>query len=420
MEILSHDEITQILDAIKDGETDIENFKPSPDSQKIKIYDFKRPDKFSKEQIRTLSIIHEVFSRLITTSLSAQLRSMTHVHVASVDQLDYEEFIRSIPTPTTMAVMYLTPLQGKFAMEIDPDITFAIIDRLVGGSGDKCKNQHELSNIEQAIMKEIVIRMLERLQEAWAKIFNFNLSLCEIETNSQFTNLTSPTEMGALITFEVKIGHVDGIINIFYPYDQIKEIVGFLGQVYYYCDHPVNKDNIPVKLTAEILTREYSIKDINEWIKSTELLPLHPLIPHQSFLKLGNNRVWQCEILPDNRWFKKKIKIIGYTEKQFGTEGKKMEANQSIQIVKDALLTANIKVTVELGSISMSIKEIYEIGEGTILELDKLAGEPVDIKANGVLIAKGETVVINEYFGVRVIETEEKDTEDENKENKAV
>jgi len=415
MEILSHDEITQILDAIKEGDTDIENFKPSPDSQKIKKYDFKRPDKFSKEQIRTLSIIHEVFSRLITTSLSAQLRSMTHVHVASVDQVAYEEFIRSIPTPTTMAVINLNPLESKIAMEIDPDITFVIIDRLAGGSGERCKHQHELSNIEQAIMKEIVIRMLENLQEAWTKIFNFEPSFCEIETNSQFVNLVSPTEMGALITFEVKIGDVDGLINIFYPFEQIKEIIGLLGQVNSYCDYPVSKDNIPVKITAEILTRDYSIKDINEWKEGIELLPLNPLIPHQCFLKLGNSRVWQCEILHDNKWFKKKIKIIRYTEKPFGMEGIKMEANQNNQNVKNALLTAKINVTVELGSITMSIKEIYEIGEGTILELDKLAGEPVDIKANGVLIAKGEVIVIDENFGVRVIDTDKKDTEDENK-----
>ena len=109
-EVLSQDEIDQLLTAISAGDTDTEDFRPTTDTRKIKIYDFKRPDKFSKEQIRTVSIMHETFARLTTTALSAQLRSMAHVHVASVDQLTYEEFIRSIPTPTTLAVINMDPL----------------------------------------------------------------------------------------------------------------------------------------------------------------------------------------------------------------------------------------------------------------------------------------------------------------------
>lgn len=103
-EVLSQDEIDQLLTAISSGDASIEDARPISDTRKIKLYDFRRPDKFSKEQMRTLSLMHETFARLTTTSLSAQLRSMVHVHVASVDQLTYEEFIRSIPTPSTLAV----------------------------------------------------------------------------------------------------------------------------------------------------------------------------------------------------------------------------------------------------------------------------------------------------------------------------
>ena len=98
-EVLSQDEIDQLLTAISTGDIESEEVSQATDQRKIKIYDFKRPDKFSKEQIRTVSIMHETFARLTTTALSAQLRSMVHVHVASVDQLTYEEFIRSIPNP---------------------------------------------------------------------------------------------------------------------------------------------------------------------------------------------------------------------------------------------------------------------------------------------------------------------------------
>ena len=122
-EVLSQDEIDQLLTAISAGDTEPEDFRPVNDTRKIKIYDFKRPDKFSKEQIRTVSIMHETFARLTTNSLSGQLRSMVHVHVASVDQLTYEEFIRSIPTPTTLAVINMDPLKGNAILEIDPAAT---------------------------------------------------------------------------------------------------------------------------------------------------------------------------------------------------------------------------------------------------------------------------------------------------------
>ena len=108
-EVLSQDEIDQLLQATSTGESEADEFKPVTDTRRIKIYDFRRPDKFSKEQIRTVSNMHETFARLTTTSLSAQLRTLVHVHVASVDQLTYEEFIRSIPTPTTLAVINMDP-----------------------------------------------------------------------------------------------------------------------------------------------------------------------------------------------------------------------------------------------------------------------------------------------------------------------
>ena len=133
-EVLSQDEIDQLLQAISTGESEADEFKPVTDTRRIKIYDFRRPDKFSKEQIRTVSNMHETFARLTTTSLSAQLRTLVHVHVASVDQLTYEEFIRSIPTPTTLAVINMDPLKGNAVLEIAPEITFIIIDRLFGGS----------------------------------------------------------------------------------------------------------------------------------------------------------------------------------------------------------------------------------------------------------------------------------------------
>ncbi len=147
-EVLSQEEIDQLLTAISSGDIETEEIHQATDQRKIKIYDFKRPDKFSKEQIRTVSIMHETFARLTTTAFRRSCAAWFRCHVASVDQLTYEEFIRSIPNPTTLAVINMDPLKGSAILEIDPAITFSIIDRLFGGQGEGTKVSRDLTDIE--------------------------------------------------------------------------------------------------------------------------------------------------------------------------------------------------------------------------------------------------------------------------------
>lgn len=233
-EILSQDEIDQLLMAISTGESEAEDFKPVNDTRKIKIYDFKRPDKFSKEQIRTVSIMHETFARLTTTALSAQLRSMAHVHVASVDQLTYEEFIRSIPTPTTLAVINMDPLKGNAILEIDPAITFSIIDRLFGGQGQAAKVQRDLTDIEQSVMESIIVRILANMREAWTQVIDLRPRLGQIETNPQFAQIVPPSEMVVLVTLETKIGDEEGMMNFCIPYITIEPIISKLSSQFWF------------------------------------------------------------------------------------------------------------------------------------------------------------------------------------------
>ncbi|HKP98049.1 MAG TPA: flagellar motor switch protein FliN [Fibrobacteria bacterium] len=67
------------------------------------------------------------------------------------------------------------------------------------------------------------------------------------------------------------------------------------------------------------------------------------------------------------------------------------------------LLDINLNVTIELGRTRLSIRKILELGPGSIIELDRLAGEPVDLLVNDKVVAKGEVVVVDEYFGIRII-----------------
>ena len=234
-EVLSQDEIDQLLQAISTGESDTDEFKPVTDTRRIKIYDFRRPDKFSKEQIRTVSNMHETFARLTTTSLSAQLRTLVHVHVASVDQLTYEEFIRSIPTPTTLAVINMDPLKGNAVLEIAPEITFIIIDRLFGGKGDTGgKVNRDLTDIEQSVMEGIIVRILANMREAWTQAIDLRPRLQQIETNPQFAQIVPPSEMVILVTLEIKIGEESGMMNICIPYITIEPIVSKLSSSFWF------------------------------------------------------------------------------------------------------------------------------------------------------------------------------------------
>jgi flagellar motor switch protein FliM len=233
-EVLSQEEIDQLLTAINAGDAEPDEYKPAADTRKIKIYDFKRPDKFSKEQIRTISMMHDTFARLTTTVLSAQLRSMIHVHVASVDQLTYEEFIRSIPTPTTLAIINMDPLKGNAILEIDPAVTFSIIDRLFGGTGEGTKSQHELTDIESAVMEGIIVKILGNMREAWAQVIDLRPRLGQIDTNPQFAQIVPPSDMVVLVTLETKVNDVEGMINFCIPYLTIEPIIGKLSTQFWF------------------------------------------------------------------------------------------------------------------------------------------------------------------------------------------
>ncbi|MBN2509622.1 MAG: flagellar motor switch protein FliM [Spirochaetales bacterium] len=305
-EVLSQDEIDQLLTAISSGDIEAEEVSAQTDQRRIKIYDFKRPDKFSKEQIRTVSIMHETFARLTTTALSAQLRSMVHVHVASVDQLTYEEFIRSIPNPTTLGIINMDPLKGSAVLEIDPAITFSIIDRLFGGQGEGTKISRDLSDIEQAVMEGIIVRILGNLREAWSTVIDLRPRLGQIETNPQFAQIVPPTEMVVLVTLETKVGEVEGMMNFCIPYLTIEPIISKLSAQYMYStvrsgttteNMNILKDRlstIGVSVVAEIGSMDLMVRDIMS-LRQGDIIRLQNVRTGDPMvLKIENRRKFLC------------------------------------------------------------------------------------------------------------------------------
>ncbi len=305
-EVLSQDEIDQLLTAISTGEIETEAVSQTQEQRKIKIYDFKRPDKFSKEQIRTVSIMHETFARLTTTAMSAQLRSLVNVHVASVDQLTYEEFIRSIPNPTTLGIINMDPLKGSAVLEIDPAITFSIIDRLFGGKGEGTKVNRDLSDIEQSVMENIIVRILGNLREAWSQVIDLRPRLGQIETNPQFAQIVPPTEMVVLVTLETKVGEVEGMMNFCIPYLTIEPIISKLSAQYMYSsvrsggtteNLNILKERlsmIGITVSAEIGNMDLTVRDVLS-LKLGDVIRLPDVrIGDPMVLKIGNRDKFMC------------------------------------------------------------------------------------------------------------------------------
>ncbi|MBO8050968.1 flagellar motor switch protein FliM [Leptospira interrogans] len=305
-EILSQDEIDALLSAISSGEVSESDYASVSEQKKVKIYDFKRPDKFSKDQIRTLQMMHETFACLATTGLSAQLRALVSVHVASVDQLTYEEFIRSIPNPTTLAVINMDPLRGSAILEIDPSISFTIIDRLFGGKGEQAKISRELSEIEMSVMEGIIVRILGNMRESWSTVIDLRPRLGNIETNPQFAQVVPPNDMVVLITLETKIGEVEGMTNLCIPYITIEPIINKLSAQYWYSSIRKGEldenraviqerlDQVAIPLIAEVGSVDVSINDFMNLSIGDVVKLENTSTRSEMIVKVGERKKFKC------------------------------------------------------------------------------------------------------------------------------
>lgn len=225
VDVLSQNEIDALLAALSSGEMDAEELKKEETQKKIRVYDFKRAVRFSKDHIRSLTRIHENFARFLTTYFSAQLRTFVQINVVQVEQLPYDEFIRSIPKMTILNIFEAEPLEGRMVLEVHPNVAFAMLDRLLGGPGVSPQKIASLTEIETIVMERIFVRALDTLQEAWKTVIDFSPRFEALETNPQFMQIVSPNETIALISLSTKIGDTTGMINLCIPHVVIEPIM---------------------------------------------------------------------------------------------------------------------------------------------------------------------------------------------------
>lgn len=248
VDVLSQNEIDALLAALSSGEMDAEELKKEETQKKIRSYDFKRAVRFSKDHIRSLTRIHENFARFLTTYFSAQLRTFVQINVVQVEQLPYDEFIRSIPKMTILNIFEAEPLEGRMVLEVHPNVAFAMLDRLLGGIGMAPSKIGSLTEIETIIMERIFSRAFESLQEAWKTVIDISPRMEGLETNPQFMQIVSPNETIALISLSTKIGDTTGMINLCIPHVVIEPIMPKLSVHHWFVSQ--KKSRVPEEVDA--------------------------------------------------------------------------------------------------------------------------------------------------------------------------
>lgn len=282
-EVLSQSEIDNLLNALSSGELDTEEIQKS-DEKKIKNYDFARPAKFSKEHLRTLEIIYEHYGRLVSTNLPVYLRKNVQVSVMSSETVVFSEFSNALANPVILGIVNFHPLPGSIIVELQANLGFAMVDRMLGGQGLPLDKSRDFSAIELTIIEKMMVLCMQLMKDPWKNVIDVDPFLERIETNPQFAQIISPTDMIAIVTLNIKIGDVEGFMNVCLPYFTVETVMDKLNTKYWfstmqeisdenyqqYVEAMIRKANVPIKAymgTAQITVNDFVNLQIGDIIR---------------------------------------------------------------------------------------------------------------------------------------------------------
>ncbi len=259
-DILDQSEVDALLNAVSE---DSEGFQVSAVPRKVAAhekdvaaYDFKRPERVSKDQMRALHSIHEAFARNFGASLSTFLRTIVEARVATTEQLTYSEFIHSLPSPTCFSLLSAHPLNGNLCLEISPLIIYPIVDRLLGGANtDMFIPQRPLTSIEQRLANRIIKRALQNLAEAWADLVDIKFEVTDTESNPHLVQIVAPNEIVVVVGFEIKMGARAGTMSLCIPFNVIEPVIGKLATQSWLAYSRRDTDQDQMRRVAKRLTR---------------------------------------------------------------------------------------------------------------------------------------------------------------------
>ena len=232
-DILSQEEIDALLEVVdEDGEGDtsaIGSIGAQEEQKQVIIYDFKRPNRVSKEQLRAIKGIHDKLARNLASQISSVMRSIVEIRLHSVDQMTYGEFLMSLPSPTSFNVFSIKPLDGNCVLEVNPSIAFPMIDRLLGGNGEVFEANRELTDIEVNLLDAILRMMMQRLKDSWAMITDMYPNVEAKESSPNVVQIVSQNEIVIMVVMEIIVGNSSGMINICYPVIYLEPILSRLA-----------------------------------------------------------------------------------------------------------------------------------------------------------------------------------------------
>ncbi|WP_017187652.1 flagellar motor switch protein FliM [Alkalibacillus haloalkaliphilus] len=319
-DVLSQGEIDALLSAISTGEMDAEELKEQQtEERKIRDYDFKRALRFSKDQIRGLTRVHENFARLLTSFFAGQLRTYAEVTVASVDQVPYEEFIRSMPQRTVLNIFSVDPLEGRVLYEVNPNIAYAILDRTLGGEGQGENKVENLTEIESRIMSRLFEQAFESLEEAWGSLVEIDLTLEEFEINPQFIQMVSPNETVVVVSLNTTVGESSGMMNICIPHMVLEPIISKLS-VHYWMQNESSKSN-PEDF-------EHIATNLNKVNVETKALLGESTISINEFLNLNED-----DVIMLNQEIDQPLKLFVNDEPKFYVQPGKKKRHMAVQVL---------------------------------------------------------------------------------------
>lgn len=240
-DILSQNEIDALLKQLSEGDLDMNQIQ-GEDEKQVKNYDFSRPTKFSKEHLRTLEIIFEHYSRLISTNLPVYLRKNVQVTVASSETVTFSEFSNALSNPSVLGIVNFAPLNGNIIIEIATNLCYAMLDRMLGGSGQPLEKSRDFSDIELTILQKLLVMFTQLLREPWKNVLEISPVLSRLETNPQFAQVIAPSDMIAIVTLNMKIGDVEGMINICLPFFTLEDVMDKLNTKYWFSTMQENHD----------------------------------------------------------------------------------------------------------------------------------------------------------------------------------
>src|SRR5687767_4076189 len=277
-EILDQSEVDALLAAVDTGQvlTDASGvgagaaaaatiFSPRGKAQlEVQLYDFKRPERVSKDQMRALEGLHDSFARNLGAALSGYLRTIIEVSVAHIEQLTYSEFIHSLPNPTCFNLLKAEQLDGQLCLEISPLIIYPIIDRLLGGSNaDLFIPQRPLTQIEQRLVQRITDRAMHFLSEAWSNLTPVTFSLQDFESNPQLVQIVPPNETVVVVGFELRMGNRAGTMSLCIPYNVIEPVMTQLSaQSWFSYQRRAAQDDAVKKVSRTVSTAPVEMRAV--------------------------------------------------------------------------------------------------------------------------------------------------------------